>query len=116
MLMGITDKKTENTIKKAIAQMYRDKNAYRVDELEKPLKKATRWIYDSTPYSETCYEYGFLKGTDYTDEELQEWKETEWCYINSWYDCTGEWFTRWIHTHRNPNGTISFVHCKGLDI
>lgn len=75
-----------------------------------------RWREDG----ESGYEYGFLPFGDmsgWTDEEVQEFVDDEmWICINSPYDCTGQVFTHWINWHRNPNGMISFIHCKGLDV
>lgn len=61
-------------------------------------------------------EYGFLIGTDYTDEQVQEIIDEMYERIYSLYDCTGRPFTRWIDWHRNPSGLISYRHYKGLDI
>ena len=111
MLYGITDRQQIKLLKKALRKAFTKRGT---DHLTKPLWVEDRVVYDPDD-EETCYIYGYIYG-DRTDEELETWKECEWCYINSWYDCTGQWFTRYIHTHRNPNGRITFVHCKGLDV
>lgn len=66
---------------------------------------------------ESMIEYGFIsKRTDLTDDEIEEWVDDNTIRIYSPYDCTGQIFTRWIETHRNPNGLASFVHHMGLDV
>ena len=61
-------------------------------------------------------EYGFLHGTDYSDDEVREIIEDMRYRIYSPYDCTGKPFTMWIDWHRNPTGLISFIHRVGLDV
>lgn len=64
-----------------------------------------------------CYtEYGFLRGTDYTDEELDEIRKDMWLWVSSQYDCSGQHFTMWLEFHRNPSGLISYIHRIGIDV
>lgn len=78
-----------------------------------PLRCVPRTLYRG----DDCYffEYGFLRG-EWTDEEVKELMDKKRITINSPYDCTGYAFTVYIDWHRNPNGSVSFVHCKGRDI
>lgn len=62
------------------------------------------------------YEYGFLKGTNWTDEEAEEAISNRTYRVYSLYDCTGQPTTVWISWHRNPTGLISYVQCVTLDI
>ena len=65
---------------------------------------------------DTFYEYGFIKGSEtWDDNDVHEWVDDVWMDIRSPYDCTGKVFTAYIGWHRNPNGIISFVHCKSID-
>lgn len=69
-------------------------------------------------YEGLC-EYGFLPEPlwKYSDEEIKEYIDEEmWVNIYSPYDCTGKLFTQWITFHRNPCGSVSFVHSMGLDV
>lgn len=61
-------------------------------------------------------EYGFLHGTGYTDEELEEIREDMRLRVTSPYDCSGQHFTMWLTFHRNPSGLISFTHRIGIDV
>ena len=79
------------------------------------LQIESRIGYDEKDY-ESFREYGFLKGSEYwDDEDIREWVNSEWIEIHSPYDCTGKIFTAYIGYHRNPNGIISFVNCKSID-
>lgn len=71
-----------------------------------------RYSYDD----EFWTEYGFLSGTDYSDDEVCEIIDDMRYRICSPYDCTGKPFTMWIDWHRNPTGLISYVHRVGLDV
>ena len=62
------------------------------------------------------YEYGFLRGTNWTDEEVEEIIDDMVYRVHSMYDCTGEPTTVWLTWHRNPSGLISFVHHVTIDI
>lgn len=61
-------------------------------------------------------EYGFLHGTGYTDEELDEIREESRLRVTSPYDCSGQHFTMWLIFHRNPSGLISYTHRIGIDV
>lgn len=94
------------------------KRAYKGKQAKKtlPLLEEPRVAYEENDW-ETAYEYGFLSHrTDLTDEEIQELKDEMRLVICSPYDCTGKRFTRYIDTHRNPSGLVSYVHCMGLDV
>ena len=74
-----------------------------------------------------CY-YGFASDAiadDYcvdscdelTDSEVTAWfDECMAVVICSDYDCTGRTFTYMIDWHRNPDGSISFVHRMSVDV
>lgn len=52
-----------------------------------------------------------------SDGEIDEWfRDNMEIRIYSDYDCTGRSFTRWIDWHRNPDGSISYVHSVGIDV
>lgn len=81
------------------------------------LQDEPRYTYKTDDYDSDLIEYGFLSHrTDLTDEEIQEMVDDMRLVICSWYDCTGQRFTQWITTHRNPSGLVSYVHCMGLDV
>ena len=70
--------------------------------------------YRYSESGETWDEYGILSCIE--EDELEELKDSEWIYINSPYDCTGKEFTIWIVTSRNSNGTVNWIHHKGIDV
>lgn len=76
-----------------------------------PLAEHFRWRYED---EHIIYEYGFL-GNNMSDEEITEAVNNMWEVIYSPYDCTGLRFTKWIHTHKNPCGAVSFIACYGFD-
>ena len=80
-----------------------------------PLTDKSR-IYSGADDWDTYTEYGFLNGTDYTDEELDEIREDMRLRVTSPYDCSGQRFTMWITFHRNPCGLISYTHKVGIDV
>lgn len=107
----ISDEKQREIIKRIIK-----KNSNQGEAREAlPLTDAAR-----VGYSDDCdnwVEYGFLKGKDYSDDEVREILDEAVRYnIYSPYDCTGKAFTLWIDWHRNPSGLISYVHHVGLDV
>ena len=81
----------------------------------RPLTEEARY-YSGEEDWESYTEYGFLRGTDYTDAELEEIREDMWLRVTSPYDCSGQRFTRWITFHRNPCGLISYTHRIGIDV
>lgn len=85
------------------------------DRLAKSAMDGTRIYYDEGD-GEYWTEYGFLHGTDYSDDEVREIIDDMRYRIYSPYDCTGKPFTMWIDWHRNPTGLISYVHRVGLDV
>lgn len=82
-----------------------------MDETRTFVKKEDR--ESGEPY---WYEYGFLKGTNWTEEEIWEALDERTYRVYSMYDCTGQPTTVWITWHRNPTGLISYVQCVTLDI
>lgn len=81
------------------------------------LMEEPRCAYKNDEFDSDLIEYGFLSHrTDLTDEEIQELVDEMRLVVYSWYDCTGQRFTRWITTHRNPSGLVSYVHNMGLDV
>lgn len=106
-------KEQEKFVKKWLHDSYNQGKVY----YHPSLKDCSRYMYENDDYDADAYEYGFLsKRTDLTDEEIQEMVDDMWIRICSMYDCTGKRFTRYIHTHRNPNGLVTFVHAMGLDV
>ena len=106
-------KEQEKFIKKWLHDSYNQGKVY----YHPSLKDCSRCMYKNDDYDADVYEYGFLsRRTDLTDEEIEELVEDMRMVINSPYDCTGQRFTRYISTHRNPNGLVSFVHAMGLDV
>ena len=82
--------------------------------------------YDSEPQwqshnsSEYSWEYRYMwEQYDgiWTEEEEQEYREANTWRICSPYDCTGQWFTRYISVFRIPalNRTIVY-HAQALDV
>lgn len=86
----------------------------RCDRLRAPLRHVEREAYSDDGLYVT--RYGFLTGTGYTDEYLQElFDEMRIRPRYAAYDCTGDPFTIYITWHRNPSGLISYVHHIGYD-
>lgn len=84
------------------------------DPLRYPLwvKDRIRWDDDG----EGWREYGISDEMGgWSDEELREYFDEHRYVIYSDYDCTGRPFTQWVEWHRNPNGSVSYVHQVGLD-
>lgn len=81
----------------------------------KPVQSLSEGLHIRVSESgETWREYGIIDSMN--DSELDELINDEWITINSPYDCTGKAFTCWIDTTRNRNGSINWIHCKGLDV
>lgn len=103
------EKKTRKVLKVYAKSKLRDV----VDRLERPLMEKSRELGDWDSWTE----YGFLRGTMYTDAELEQMVDGMRIRPHySAYDCTGEAFTICISWHRNPSGLISIVHHIGLDV
>ena len=100
----------DNLINKRV---YKQKDDYKVPSL------LDDWhIHYNNEDAETWVEYGLFNPPDnLTDREITECLYDEFeMRICSPYDCTGKAFTMWIDWHRNPNGMISVIHYKGLDV
>lgn len=86
-----------------------------VDPLEKSISDEWRhWINDD---GEHGVDYTFVKDNGETDEEIQDYIESEVGYppIHSSYDCTGKRFTTFVHWRRTPGG-IALIHHWALDV
>lgn len=84
------------------------------DPLRLPLwaKDRIRWDDDG----EGWREYGISDAMrSWTDNEVREYFDEHRYVIYSDYDCTGRPFTQWVDWHRNPDGSVSYVHQVGLD-
>lgn len=102
-------------MKKLLKDWYKRKHRGNGDVLDGSLLNEPRLAYDER--DDGCTEFGFLsERTDLTDEEIEEMVEDMTLRIFSLYDCTGKYFTKWIHTYRNPCGLVSYVHVMGLDV
>ena len=116
--MGILDRemfKDEKQFRK-FKKILRKHYSQGVPKEVRPLTEESR-IGDFGGLYEECFtEYGFLRGTDYTDEELDEIREDMRLRVTSPYDCSGQHFTMWLTFHRNPSGLISYIHRIGTDI
>lgn len=62
-------------------------------------------------------DFGVDSCDELTDSEITEWFD-EYVAVRIWsdHDCTGKAFTRMIDWHRNPDGSISFVHRMSVDV
>lgn len=85
------------------------------DRLSRPLWAESRVRYDDM---ESWREYGIIPAHVVDGiEDVDQWAwDTMACYVTSPYDCSGQAFTRFIDTHRNPDGTVSYVHHMSLDL
>lgn len=83
--------------------------------LEVPLYDKSRLIADKND-SESWYEYGILHMEDWSDEAVSGYFDSRKLRIYSQYDCTGKPFTFWLHWHRNPDRSVSFVHQLCVDV
>ena len=109
-------RREQKLFKKIFKESYKRSHRGERDVLDNSLLEESRLAYPDEDW-ETCIEFGFLsKRTDLTDEEIEELVEDMTLRIYSPYDCTGKRFTRWITTHRNPSGLVSYVHEMGLDV
>ena len=103
-------------VKKIEKDSYKRTHRGHRDTLKKSLLDEPR-IYSANEDWETYKEFGFLSHrTDLTDDEINELVEDMRMIICSPYDCTGKHFTRWIETHRNPSGLVSYIHTIGIDV
>lgn len=85
------------------------------DRLSKSLEQRERRRYDSD--GESWRDYGFIRfEDDATDEEIADFFRRMEVHISSPWDCTGRVFTNWIDWHKNPNGSVSYVHRMSLDL
>lgn len=116
MLLANLDRRQQKIVKKFLKDEYKKSNRRPRDVLDNSLLEESRLAYPDDDW-ETCIEFGYLSNrTDLTDEEIEEICDDMTLRIYSLYDCTGLRFTRWITTHRNPSGLVSFVHYMGLDV
>ena len=88
-----------------------DKN----NPLEVPIYRKSRYMADKHNY-DSCYEYGIEHMEDWSNEAVKGYFDSKRYEVRSLYDCTGEPVTLWLHWHRNPDGSVSFVHNIGRDI
>jgi hypothetical protein len=110
--------------KRLFKRLYKNSERARADELATRECMLNRSLRDSERYhaeDEYTYYYGFVDfdgddPNDVTDDEIQEFFDSQRMVIVSPYDCTGYEFTRWIDWHRNPDGSVSYVHATGRDI
>ena len=108
--MALT-KKTKRLWKK----FYKNREGRRAkgDTLRHSLNEKARVRWDEG--GEGGREYGIEFMDGWTDEEINEYFDSQREEIHSIYDCTGRPFTRWIDWHRNPDGSVSYVHQLELD-
>lgn len=53
----------------------------------------------------------------FNEDDIEEYVKSEWMCVDSWYDCTGETFTRFIKIFPLPKANKTIVyHGKGWDI
>ena len=74
-------------------------------------RKRIRWDENG----EGWREYGIEHMEDWSDEAVSGYFNSCQVVIRSDYDCTGRPFTQWIDWHRNPDGSVSYVHKLALD-
>lgn len=72
-----------------------------------------QWHYDEDGESRWCKK--FFVG-HFTEEDKKDFIESNRKEINSQYDCTGLWFTRWIAIFNLGNGNSVTYICEGLDV
>lgn len=117
---------------KWLKRQYKSYGTYALrDKLVHSLCEGTRWQrFRADEDGEGWRLYGFVMGEEFsdwydlaettddlTDEDIDEWFEGHMAIrIHSDYDCTGRAYTQWIDWHRNPDGSISYVHQVGLDV
>lgn len=113
-IFGITT--TRKKARKIARKLYEAERGHKIlrGQNKAPLRYVERERYDDDGFGKT--RYGFLTGTGYTDEDLQElFDEMRIRPRYAAYDCTGDPFTIYITWHRNPSGLISYVHRIGYD-
>lgn len=76
------------------------------------------WRYYGFVLGEEFADYYDVETTfDLTDEDIWYYfDDVMWVSINSDHDCTGRAFTSSIRWHRNPDGSISYVHSMEIDV
>lgn len=104
----VIDKKTKKILKRLMKQ-----------KPNKPivsLMDAPRVHYSED--GESVTEYGWVNPENCTDEEIQEYFNDKYRYINwpAQWDCSGQLFTVGIDWKRNPNGMVSYTHTMALDV
>lgn len=110
--------------KRLLKRLYKNTERARADALAARECMLNSSLRDSERYhaeDEYTYYYGFVDfdgddPNDVTDDEIQEFFDSQRMVIVSPYDCTGYEFTRWIDWHRNPDGSVSYVHATGRDV
>ena len=101
-------KQVKRLISKAYLSSERARRA-KSDPLLYSMSERPRWR-SNDKYGEGLCEYGIKHMEDWSDEAVQGYFDSCRVEIHSDYDCTGELFTAWIHWHRNPDGSVSYVH------
>lgn len=125
--MGMTDGQYHRWLK----EQYKEYGQYVLkDRLAHSISDGTMWQrFHADGDGESWSYYGFVMGEEFsdwydaettaelTDSDIAEWFEDHMAVrIYSDYDCTGRAFTQGIDWHRNPDGSISYVHHMALDV
>lgn len=125
--MGMTDRQYHRWLK----EQAKEYGQYALkDKLAHSIGDGTMWQrtrFDSD--GESWRHYGFVLGEEFadyydadttfdlTDADINEFfDDSMWESISEGWDCTGKPFTNSIHWHRNPDGSISFVHYMSIDV
>ena len=114
-LEQLVGKKKYRKILKKEYKLEHSRDIARCDRIEDSLTDEPR-IHCGENDWESYTEYGFLNGTDYTDDEVREILDDMRLRVTSPYDCSGQRFTMWMTWHRNPSGLISYTHRIGIDV
>lgn len=110
---------------KWLKRQYREHGTYaaQTDKLAHSMRDGLEWRrFRADEDGEGWTLYGFVDFDPEdvalaSDGEIDEWFEENMAIrIYSDYDCTGRPFTHWLDWHRNPDGSISYVHSVGIDV
>ena len=114
-LEALVGKKRYRKMLKKVYKWEHGRDIARCDRIGEPLIEKSR-IHCGENDWDSYTEYGFLYGTDYTDDDVREILDDMRLRVTSPYDCSGQHFTMWMTWHRNPSGLISYTHRIGIDV
>ena len=108
----------EEAIKKIKEKIASDKRDYRRELRMEDLRQKRNYharFGDGTVVNEGgdwdyCWYKVFFPNERWTDEEKREYADYVWIrYVPTYYDCTGQIFTRFVDAFNVPNGVVVYI-------